>query len=260
MTTSTISRSRTDRALTQLSATSRREVLRNPLVLCLSVLFPLCFILMFAFLPSVPSGGGEPISALAFGLPAVLLFAITSLGVLGTASLLTLYRRQGVLALLGTTPLRRSSFLLSLMPIRVAVIAAETVLILGVAALTGTLQIASVPLLLAAVIACAAALLAIGFWLGAISRSPELIGALGGALTPLVLFGSGVLLPLAMMPAPVQKIAEFLPFTYMGDLLRYAISGIPMAHSVWLSFLVIAATALLAFALGARAFRWDKRR
>lgn len=257
---STTIHSSADRSLVQLTATSRREVLRNPLVLCLSVLFPLCFILMFAFLPSVPSGGGEPISALAFGLPAVLLFAITSLGVLGTASLLTLYRRQGVLALLGTTPVRRSTFLLSLMPIRVLVIAAETALILGIAALTGTLQIASVPLLLVAVVGCAAALLAIGFWLGAISRSPELIGALGGALTPLVLFGSGVLLPLAMMPAPIRTLAEFLPFTYMGELLRYAISGIPMTHPVWLSLLVIAGTALLAFTLGARSFRWDKRR
>ena len=258
--TTTVTHRPADRALRQLTATSRREVLRNPLVLCLSVLFPLCFIAMFAFLPAVPSGGGEPIDALAFGLPAVLLFAITSLGVLGTASLLTLYRRQGVLALLGTTPLRRSTFLLSLMPIRVLVIGAETVLIISVAALAGTLQISSVLLLLAAVAACAAALLAIGFWLGAISRSPELIGALGGALTPLVLFGSGVLLPLAMMPAPVQTIAEFLPFTYMGELLRYAIAGIPMSHPVWLSFLVIVATALLAFALGARSFRWDDRR
>lgn len=250
----------TSTAYREMVLASWREMVRTPMTLFLSVLFPLCFVLMFAFLPDVSVSGGSTVSGLAFGLPAVLIFAMLSLGVMGTAAPMTVYRQRGVLRVFGCTPVSRLGFILAQVPVRFGVMIAEFVLIFVVGATAGEIDAGGLPAALLTLVLVAAAMLSLGFLLGGLLRSPELLGAIGGILMPVVLFASGVMLPMAMMPDAVRLGAKVLPFTYMGDLLRHQLLGVPAEFPLWLSYTVIVGTTAILVAITARTFRWDEER
>lgn len=245
-------------AFRQLTWTSWREIIRDPVIAILSIAFPLFFTVMFLFLPDVsPAPGAPKIDALQFGLPAVLLMAFMSLATTGTAAPLTVFRQKGVLRALACTPVRKSTFVLAQLPARVLIAAAELVLVALVAAVAGVLHVADPALLALGLVLSLAALLSLGYFLGGLSASPELAGMMFALLTPLLLMLSGVFLPLAMFPAWLQRAAEWLPFTYMGDLLRHGLTGTGLQFPVWQTVLVLGATFAVLTALTFRTFRWD---
>lgn len=94
------------RQIRALSLASFRELLRDPMTTGLGMVFPMSFIAMFLLLPDLPQPEGR-ISALAFGLPAILIFASLSLGLTGTAAPIVQLRKDGVLRSLGMTPVTR---------------------------------------------------------------------------------------------------------------------------------------------------------
>lgn len=245
-------------AYRELILASRREITRTPMTLFLSVLFPLCFTGMFAFLPDVRVAEGTTVSGLAFGLPAVLVLATLSLGVIGTAAPMTVYRQRGVLRVFGCAPVGRTAFVAAQVPVRLGVVLAEFALIFLIGAAAGELRADGLPAALLTLLLTAACMLSLGFLVGGLLRSPELLGAIGGFLMPVVLFASGVMLPMDMMPSAVRFAAQFLPFTYMGDLLRHQLLGVPAEYPVWLGYAVIAGTTAVLAWLTARTFRWDE--
>ncbi|WP_055480276.1 ABC transporter permease [Sphaerimonospora mesophila] len=244
----------------ELAWTAWREVIREPLVVGLSIVFPLCFVAMFAFLPDVSLAPGEPeVSALTFGLPAVWLMGIMSLALTGTSAPLTTLREKGVLRALGLTPVDKLTFLAALLPARLVVCLLEGVLILILSALAGVMSIADPLLLLWAFLLTFAVNMALGCFLGGLMKSSQLVGGLSGVLVPAVLILSGVILPLGIFPPVLKTIAEFLPFTYMGDLLRHAIAGVPAEFSVTVSSAVLLGSCAVLVVLTLATFRWDER-
>ncbi|KUJ49672.1 hypothetical protein ACZ90_67180 [Streptomyces albus subsp. albus] len=248
-------------AYREMVLASWREIVRTPVNLFLSVLFPLCFVFMFAFLPDVRvADRSVPISGLAFGLPAVLIFATLSLGVLGTAAPLTVYRQRGVLRILGCTPVSRLGFIAAQVPVRLGVVVAEFALIFLTGAVAGEVRLSGLPAALLTLLVVAGCMLSLGFLVGGLLRSPELLGAIGGILMPVVLFASGVMLPMGMMPSAVRLLARGLPFTYMGDLLRHQLLGVPAEHPLWLSYAAIVGATVLLAGLTVHTFRWDEEK
>lgn len=244
------------RALTRASF---KELLRDPMATGLAMAFPMSFILMFLVLPDLPQPEGR-ISALAFGLPAVLIFAVLSLGLSGTAAPMTQLRKDGVLRSLGMTPVTRNQYLLAQLPGRVGIIGVELGLISLIAALTGSLAPGSPMLLGWAMLLCTATALSMGLLIGARSDNPALVGAIGGILAPGLLFLCGIFLPYRMMPSAVEYIGLLIPYTYVGDMLRHALVGTVLEYSVLQGSIVCLVWTAVMGLLAWRTFTWDSAR
>lgn len=245
--------------LRALTRASFKELVRDPLATGLAMAFPMTFILMFLVLPDLPLPQGR-ISALAFGLPAVLIFAILSLGLSGTAAPMTQLRKDGVLRSLGMTPVTRNQYLWAQLPGRIVVIGVELGLICALAALTGSLVPGS-PLLLGwAMLLCTATALSMGLLIGARSDNTALVGAIGGFLAPGLLFLCGIFLPYRMMPSVVESIGLLFPYTYIGDMLRHALVGTVLEYSVVQGSIVCIVWTTVMGLLAWRVFAWDATR
>jgi len=246
-------------ALRELSATNFRELVRDPTTFFFVLVFPFLFIGMFAFISSATNGaGGQDFDGFRFGLPAVLVLAFGQLAFLGTATTMVQLRARGTLRLLALTPLRRLTFIAALVPARVAIAAFQLAIMAALAAATGFLELAQVGRLLVTCVLGLAMLFSLGFLLGGRLSSPEVAsGALAGLL-PVLLIASGILLPLSMLPAGVAAVADFLPFTYLGDAVRQDLVGGAPLHPIELDWLVMAGSAALFTLLAASTFRWDQ--
>jgi ABC-2 type transport system permease protein len=246
------------RAFTGLSVAYTKDLYREPVTLWMGVLFPYFFLIMFAMLPDLTLAPGVKVDGLAFALPGVLVMALLGLALLGTATPLTILRDQGVLRALAVTPVRRITVATAIVPGRLAVAALQISGILAIAGATGVLHLTDAGLLLAGLLLSLAATASIGTFLGGVVRSVAAGSAVSAAAMPAVLLLSGVLMPLSMMPDAVAAAAQWVPFTYMGDLLRHCIAGTPLVYPIWRALAVLAGTAVLMVALTAATFRFDE--
>src|SRR6218665_209256 len=242
-----------------LSKASLLELIRDPIVTGLSMFFPLAFLGLYFVLPDLRISETVRVSALSFGLPTVVLLGALALGLWGTAAPMAQHRKDGALRNLGMTPVTPGMYLVAQIPGRAAVICAETILILLIAAATGTLHLQNGGLFLAAVTLCIASTLSLGLLFGSFSANPTLVGGVGGVLIPAILFACGVFIPFHMMPNVIEIIARFIPFTYIGDTLRHTITGLPLAYSPVLGAVVCLVWTTVAGALSVKLFRWGAK-
>ncbi|MEV0113245.1 ABC transporter permease [Streptomyces sp. NPDC050844] len=202
--------------------------------------------------------GGAPFDPLKAALPTGLLMALMSIAFFGTATPLIALRARGTLRLLGTTPLSRMTFVLAQAPVRLALVAAQLV-ILGVVAVwmdflppAGTLRLMGTGLLGAVM------LFAFGYLIASRMRNAEVVNGLLGLLMPLVLFSSGLFLPMDMLPSIAETISNALPTTYLVDALNHDLNAAASAHSLTTDWLILLAGAAIFGGLAARLFRWDQ--
>lgn len=214
------------------------ELKRDPLSTFFSLVFPLFFLIMFWFLPSSPDVTGRPVSGMAFGVPAVLTFALLNLGSIGTAAMLTQTRKDGALRSLGMTPLRREIYLLGQVPGRAGLAVAMALLLMAVAAVTGVLDLGRWWWAVLGLLWGLACSLALGLAAAARTTNVQVVGAVSGLLCPVLLMVCGVFLPLTILPSAVGTVARFLPFTYVGDWLRAGLTGQVLQFS-WLAGLAV---------------------
>lgn len=204
------------------------------------------------------AGGGEPFDAFRFGLAGVLLLSFAALALFGTAVPIIQMRAQGTLRLLGTTPLRRLTFLLAQAPVRLAMAAVQVTVLAGLALATGFLRPEALLRLLGTSALALALMVSLGFLLAARLRSPEIATQLGGWLLPVVLLVSGVLVPPAFLPDALRSIAQALPFFPLGDLLRQDLVGLSADLPRWRSVGTVVAWTLAATLLATKLFSWDQ--
>lgn len=206
---------------------------------------------------SAPNGD-ELFDPLRFGLPSVLVLAMSSLALFGTAIPMITLRQRGTLRLLAVTPASRLTFLLAQGPARL-VIGAIQLVILGIAAVMASfLEPRAVGLLAVSAMLGLTMTLSFGFLVGSFARNMELATGGLGALLPLVLFLSGVLLPLAALPDQVGTIARFSPFSYLGDVLSRDLVGLDSRYHRLMSYGVMISSTVLATLAAVRLFRWDQ--
>ncbi len=243
-----------------LAKASFWELTRNPFLTGMTVLFPLGFLIMYLLMPDFTLPDGSKVRALTYGLPMILVFAILSVGLIGTASPMTQLRQQRVLRSLGMTPVTRSQFLWAQLPARIVVILAVLVLIVVIAALTGTMDLKSPLLLLWATVLCTASALSLGLLLGTTTANVGLISAASGLLGPALLLLCGLMFPLAFYPDYMEFIASWFPFTYVGDMMRHGLIGTPLRYPVLLGSAVSIVWTAVMGVLAGRLFTWDSSR
>ncbi|MEU2158862.1 ABC transporter permease [Streptomyces sp. NPDC019396] len=202
--------------------------------------------------------GGAPFDPLKAALPTGLLMSLMSTAFFGTATPLIALRTRGTLRLLGTTPLSRLTFVLAQAPVRLALVVVQLVALGTVAVAMDFVPLADTLRLMTTGMLGAFMLFAFGYLIAARLRNAEVANGLLGLLMPVVLFLSGLFLPLSMLPSALTTVSEALPTTYLVDALNHDLNEASAVHSLTVDWLVLVAATAVLGGLAARLFRWDQ--
>lgn len=193
-----------------------------------------------------------------FLVPGLLAMALSQSAVFGVAVTLVSWRERGIFRRLRVTPLPIAEFSLARVLSHLLLAVAQAVILLAVGwAFFGVHLGVNLGALVPLVIAGALCFIAIGFFVGAVSRTQDSAAAIGQLVTLPMVFLAGVFFPLTTAPAWLREVAKFLPLTYLANGLRdVAIRG----HSIGSTLPDLAVLLGVTLVLGLvslRFFRWE---
>jgi ABC-2 type transport system permease protein len=232
-------------------------LLREPAALFFTLALPL--ILLFingpgGNEPNPVFGGAGKVDVLMAG---YLVYVMATSAIMGLGETLADYRDRGILRRMRISPLRPWQILGShaLTHFAMSVVGAALLVGVGFAAFDLRLPAAWAPTLLA-LLASVAAMISIGFLLGAVLPSVRTTQAVAAAIYFPAIFISGALFPREVLPAVAQRIGDFIPVTYAVQALREAWSfGTVDLTAIGI---LTGCTALLT-TIAIRLFRWESR-
>lgn len=239
--------------LIALYRATAREFLRDRTVILITVLLPLVMAIFFGMLFGK---GGDTLQSELY-VPGMLGLALLWLGVFGVAPPLVQQREQQVLRRIGVTPVSRATFLGAQLAWRLTTGLIQAAVLIAYGVVAYHMAIVSPLLTLAAAVLGAATLVAIGLLLASLARTNESVVALGQLVQFPMMFLSGILFPLAMLPSFLQPVARAMPLTYLGDALRQTMLGAPPLFPLWLDFSVLGGCLLVIGGVSLRIFRWE---
>ena len=227
-------------------------VLRNGEQLLLTIMLPAIALIVLATTDLVPMPQPQPAAALGSALAMAVASSFTS-----QAIAVAFDRRWGVLRMLATTPLGPRGLLTGKFGAVLMVLVVQTVVLCGIAALLGWrpggLGLTQVLAGVVFIVVGGAVFVAFAMLLGGTLR-PEAVLALANLLFVLIVMGAGLVLPLDMLPAPLDTAMAFLPPGALGESLRALLTE----GSVDLAALgVLAGWGVVGSLLAVRTFRWD---
>lgn len=183
--------------------------------------------------------------------------------ILGTVGLLSVpitisgYRETGVLRRFQATPLRPGAFVLA------DIIANLVMTLLSMVGLVlmGWLLYrvrfeGNVLAVFLAVVFSGLAMFSVGYVIASPAPGARAAQVIGMVIFYLMMFLSGASMPLEIMPQTIRRIADFLPLTYVVELLRGLWFGDPWGDHL-LATGVLASVLVVGTALAARFFRWE---
>lgn len=246
------------RAVLAQAVMELRLLWRSAESLVVTLGIPVGILVFFSVVDVLPTGEGDPAE---FLVPGVLAISVMSTAFVAQAIQTAFERKYGVLKRLGGTPLPRSGFLAAKVLAVVAVLAVQTLLILGIARFGLGWQAAggSVGLVLAGLVVGTFTFAALGLLLAG-AASAEATLALANAIYLLLLLISGLAIDLDALPGPLAEFAVALPSGALGAVLREALgtaTDTPPGGSAAVGMLVLAAWGVAAAVATARTFRWD---
>jgi ABC-2 type transport system permease protein len=244
--------------MSELVRLHARELVRDKRYFWFALLFPFGMLGIFLTIGAlVPSGPGTPDFTRTV-VPMALFLAITGSALTVTSGSLAGMRERGLLRLLGTTPLGRGRLLLTHLSVRVVMVVAQAVALIGVAVAMGALEPAAAPAVLGVTVAGLTMFLAVGCVIGGRLRSPDAATNLGTLVQLGTLFLSGLTVPLWLLPHAVASVLRVLPSTFLADLLLSQMRHGHAFYPTWLSLSVMAATTAAFLLIAVRTFRWDQ--
>jgi len=107
-----------------------------------------------------------------------------------------------------------------------------------------------------AVVLCGLAMFSIGYLIAGLAPGARTAQVVGMVIFCPMMFLSGASIPLEVMPETVQRLANFLPLTYVVRLLRGLWFGDAWGEHL-IETAVLAGVLLVCTALAARFFRWE---
>ncbi len=247
------------RGLWKLTWIEIKIFMREPLGAIGTIGFPvLIFIgLSRVFGRTMPSSSVASSSFVRVGLPVFASLLITVNCVLSLVTIISIYREGGILKRLRATPLRPQTILAAHVIVKLALTAATLVLLV----LAGKRYYpvgTHAPLLgfAIALLISTWSILSIGFVVASIVPTARFAQPISAAILYPMLVVSGLFMPIASMPRPLQSLTRVLPFTYAVSLLE----GIWKGDAWWPHLGDVVALVLvfvLCTALSAKVFRWE---
>jgi len=207
---------------------------------------------------SVSSGSSE-LDYKDFLLTGMIALALSQSGLFGMSDMVEM-RRKGLLKRLRMTPARMGLYGLSDMITRLVFCVIQIVLltVIGVFGFGANVHIHAAGLVLM-FLAGALAFSAMGYLVSSFSKTMEAYMGIANIVSFLMMFLSGVFIPVETLPDWLHPVANVLPLTYFVDGLRttmvYA-SG--FTSSYWLQIGVLAAWGAVAYALGSLLYKTSK--
>ena len=233
-------------------------VLREPAALFFILALPLLLLTL-----NGAGGGNEPqemfggVGLVDVLVPGLLLLVMCTSGLMQLPETLAGYRERGFLRRLRVSPLRPWQILGAHAATHLAIALIGLALLVGVGTLAFDL---TAPVAwgttAAAIVASAMMVVAVGFLLASVAPTVRTTQAVAGALYFPAIFVSGVVFPAEALPDLAQRLAQALPFTYAVRAIREAWTAGAVDAA---GFGVLAATVVVAVAVGLRAFRWETR-
>jgi ABC-2 type transport system permease protein len=239
------------RALVAQSRTELRLTLRRGESVLLALGIPVLLLGFFSIVDVLPVGVDDPVT---FLFPGILALAVMSTAMVSTAIATGFERQYGVLKRLGTTPLGRPRLLAAKVVGIVAIEVLQLVVLLGEALLLGyRFRGAQLALAGAAMVLATVAFAGLGMLMAGTMPALTTLAAANGLYLVLLLL-SGMLIPLAELPAGIAGVARALPSGALADALHQSLGGGSVPVRAWI---VLAAWAVLAPVVAASRFRWE---
>jgi len=233
--------------------------LREPVGAFFTLAFPLIMLFIFGTvysnIPTGPgSGGPDAISNL---IPAFIAMVIGITGLMAVTITMATYRENGILRRLRTTPVSP----LVVMAAQVAVVFTMTALGTLLLVIAGKLFYhvrfeGSIISMVGGFILGSLSFFGIGFILAGVMPTARTAQVVAMVLMYPMLILSGAAWPRELMPAAVQKIAAFIPLSYVVNLLRGLWTGESWGVHL-LDVGVLAGMLLLGIIISVKIFRWE---
>ncbi|MFI9639334.1 ABC transporter permease [Micromonospora sp. NPDC051925] len=244
---------------TALTRASYKANTRDTVTIFFTFAFPLIFLVIFGLIfkgqEVVETGNGY----IDFIAPGVLAWGLANAASFGVAFTLMQWRRDDLLRLIRLTPARLSEVVLSRMAVAVCIGVAQCLLFIGVATipLFGMNVAPRWPLALPIMLLGIGTFLGLGLIIGAISKTPEAVSAIGNCVVIPMAFLSGAFIPVELMPDWLRSFSYAMPLRYVLDGLVYALAGAGEARDYWIACLVLVGFTTVFTAIGLRLFKWS---
>src|SRR5699024_514575 len=187
--------------------------------------------------------------------PALVSVAIATVGLTTLPAYLAGYREQGIFRRLSTTPMRPAGVLYAHLVIAVVTLLIAAPLAVAIGVLLFDVPMPAQPLLVAAAFFLGAgAMLGIGLVIGGLAPKATAASGIGMLVYFPMLFFAGLWTPGPMMRDTLQTIASYTPLGAASQALSEAWFG---TGTPWLQLAVMAAYAVVFFAVGSKFFRWS---
>jgi ABC-2 type transport system permease protein len=243
----------------QLTKAGLAEIIREPKLMFFILIFPLLFLVFFGAMGQlVPTSESMGLGFFEFMFPGLLIFALMSIGLLGTSTPIVEMRQKGILRMFELSPLGKTTFILAQISIRYILSVIQITLFMILGLFFGYISLENmVPIILLSLLGVGL-MLTLGFLFGSIFKSSEVTsGVLAGVSAPLLML-SGVLLPFSLLPSIIEKIAMFIPFTYLGDAMRQIFfPELPGEYSLLADISVLVGFTLVIYFISVKTFKWN---
>jgi ABC-2 type transport system permease protein len=234
------------------AAMELRLLLRNGENLLVTLGIPVGLLVFFSVVDVLPVRG-RPVDYL---VPGVLTLALMGAGMVSLAIATGFERFYLVLKRLGATPLRRTELVAAKIGAVLAVQAVQATVVVAVAWLLGwrpALGPSGVLLAGGALLLATAAFCGVGLALAGRLRAVATL-ALANALFVVLLLISGIVFPLAALPAALATLSTLLPPAALTEVLRAAFAGTASRAD---ALVVLTVWGVAAPLIAALVFRWE---
>ncbi len=239
--------------------------LREPVNAFFTLVFPLMMLVLYGIIfKSIPAPKSGTSGASAYMpttidsyIPALTAMIIGTTGLMSITITMATYRERGILRRLRTTPVSPVIVLAA----QVAVVFVMIILGMLLLMLAGNLIfhvrfVGNAFSLLGGFALACLGFFSLGFILAGTMPSARSAQIVAMSLLYPMLFLSGAFFPLKLLPGTVQKIATFLPLTYVVNLLNGVWTGEAWSRHL-LDAGVLAAMLILGVVISVKTFRWE---
>ena len=190
-------------------------------------------------------------------LPGILAMALMQLGMFGALNFVSLRERK-IIRRLGATPLPRSLMLWSEVVVRLGMALFQTFTIIIIGNLVFKVTITGSPfLILGTVILGAIVFISLGYLLVTFAKTEESAQGVIQLVQFPMMFLSGIFFPVEIMPAFLKPVISALPLTYLGDVLRYVMVGLPSTYGMLTDLTVLSCWLIVTLVLAIKLFKWE---
>lgn len=246
------------KALTKLTLAEMKLYLREPVALFFTLAYaPLLLVLFGSINGNDPEAVFGNRGTVDISVPAYGALIIISVGLMSIPIAVATNREQGILRRYRATPLPPATYIIADVLNYYLMTLVGMLLLVGVGIVFYHVRFdGNVLSVFIAFTMGTLAMFALGFWLAGLAPTARFAQAAGMILAFPMMFLSGAAIPLQVMPANIQSIAQWLPLTYVVKLLQAAWFGESWGQHGQdaLILLVILAVGTV---LAARFFRWE---